>query len=47
MRLDEPPRFGEFELPSVPLFAVGEAHVEIPDQQEYKRLVREAGSAVA
>lgn len=46
VRADEPPRFGEFELPSVPLFAVGEAHVEIPDQQEYERLVRKAETAV-
>ncbi|MFP3901898.1 MAG: hypothetical protein ACLFXM_13675 [Acidimicrobiia bacterium] len=46
VRLDEPPRFGEFELPSVPLFAVGEAHVETPDQQQYERLTRKAGAAV-
>lgn len=39
-RADEPPRFGEFELPSHPLFAIGEAHVEIPDLPEYQALKR-------
>lgn len=38
VRLEEPPRFGEFRLPSCPLFAVGEAHVEVPDQEEYEQL---------
>ncbi len=42
VRADSPPRFGDFELPSAPLFAIGEAHAETPDQQEYERLVREA-----
>lgn len=41
VRADRPPRFGDFALPSVPLFAVGEAHVETPDREEYDRLVRE------
>lgn len=41
VRADEPPRFGNFRLPSSPLFAVGEAHAETPDRQEYVRLVRE------
>lgn len=38
LRLDEPPYFGDFALPSVPLFAVGGAHVEVPDREEYERL---------
>ncbi|MFW6192957.1 MAG: hypothetical protein ACOC83_05685 [Gemmatimonadota bacterium] len=40
VRLDEPPRFGAFRLPSCPLFAVGEAHVRVPDREEYARLRR-------
>jgi hypothetical protein len=42
VRVSEPPRLGEFELPSTPLFAIGEAHVETPDPREYERLAREA-----
>jgi len=38
MTVDEPPQFGDFVLPSAPLFAVGEAHVEVPDREEYDRL---------
>jgi len=41
VRADAPPRLGEFELPSSPIFAVGGAHVETPDRDEYERLVRE------
>lgn len=41
VRVDEPPRLGAFHLPSSPLFAIGGAHVETPDQREYERLVRE------
>jgi hypothetical protein len=41
VRLTEPPRFGEFALPSCPLFAIGEAHVETPDRDEHERLTRE------
>ena len=44
--LERSPQFGEFSLPAAPLFAVGEAHVEIPDRGEYERL-REAVGAEA
>lgn len=46
VRLEEPPRFGEFRLPSCPLFAVGEAHVQVPDQEEYEQLRRAVGADV-
>lgn len=46
VRLEEPPRFGAFRLPSCPLFAVGEAHVEVPDQEEYEQLRRAVGAGV-
>lgn len=41
VRLTTPPHFGGFALPSSPLFAVGEAHVETPDHEEYERLTRQ------
>lgn len=40
-RASEPPHFGDFKLPSSPLFAIGEAHVQIGDLPEYHRLIRE------
>lgn len=40
VRAAEVPRLGDFALPSCPLFAVGEAHVETPDRDEYERLAR-------
>ena len=44
VRLEEPPLFGDFRLPSCPLFAVGEAHVLVPDRQEYERLRAAVGA---
>ena len=43
MSLGESPTFGDFNLPASPLFAVGEAHVEVPDRDEYDRLRRATG----
>jgi len=44
VRPEETPYFGEFKLPSCPLFAVGEAHVQIPDREEYEQLRRAVGA---
>lgn len=46
VRLEEPPRFGDFRLPSCPLFAVGEAHQRVPDREEYERLREAVGAGV-
>lgn len=46
VRLEEPPTFGAFRLPSCPLFAVGEAHVRVPDREEYERLREAVGAGV-